>query len=73
MLSFDQLIARNHRLIAAAATARARAWDAAATVAANLQVMQRHASVMYALAAEQQHRLIELATLPRWRTVRTPP
>jgi hypothetical protein len=73
MLSFDQLIERNHRLIALAATVRARCWDAAATAAANLQVMQRHASVMHALAAEQQHRRIELATLPRWRTVRMRP
>jgi hypothetical protein len=52
MLFFDQLIERNRRLIALAATTRSRCWDVAVAATARLQVMQRHASVMHALAAD---------------------
>jgi hypothetical protein len=72
MLSFDQLIERNRRLIDLAATTRVRGWDVAVAATARLQVMQRHASVMHALAAEQLRRRSELAKLPRCRTVRMP-
>lgn len=58
MLSFEQLIARNHQLIALAATVQARCWDAVNAANAHAERAQRHASVMHALAVEHHRRMV---------------